>query len=120
LDKKFNGRDKQMTKKEQIKKELPLRLREWFQSQSKWKTQTELARFLGINPKTLNDYFNGHNNPRGENLKKLADLTHLPILLELQKNEVGSSLPLKKIIRDRSTIIHHYKMQIKYIKNLMN
>lgn len=73
-----------MISKENILKELPLRLREWFQSQRKWKTRTELARDLGINSRTFDDYFNGRNLPRGENLLKLVNVANLPILIEIQ------------------------------------
>lgn len=74
-----------MISKEDIRKQLPLRLREWFQNQNKWKTRVELSRHLGINIKTLDDYFNGRNHPKEENLNKLIEVTQIPFLIQFQK-----------------------------------
>ena len=79
-----------MDPKDQIKKELPTKLRQWFQGQTKWKSLIEMAKHLEINKHTMSDYFNGRNYPKGENLKKLTDLTQLPILLQLQQNNSGN------------------------------
>ena len=64
-----------MTSKEQIKKELPAKLRAWFQGQTKWKSLIEIASQLGINKHTMSDYFNGRNYPKGDNLRKLTEIT---------------------------------------------
>ena len=89
-----------MTSKE-IKKELPSKLRAWFQGQNKWKSLIEIAKYLDINKHTMSDYFNGRNYPKGENLKKVATLTQLPILLELQQNEIGNKQP-KQITKEQN------------------
>ena len=87
--------------KEQIKKELPLRLREWFQNQTRWKKRVEIAKHLNINEKTLDDYFNGRNYPKKENLKKLAELTKLPMLVELQQNQNKNKMPQPTTIKTK-------------------
>ena len=89
-DKNLIKKQEQMDLKEQIKKELPLKLRAWFQGQNKWKSLIEIAKHLDINKHTMSDYFNGRNYPKGENLKKLTDLTQLPILIELKQKEFGN------------------------------
>lgn len=87
---------KTMTSAEQIKKELPSKLRAWFQGQTKWKSLIEIANQLGINKHTMSDYFNGRNYPKGENLKKLAEITQLPILLQIPQNDTGKKQVQKK------------------------
>lgn len=85
-----------MTSVEQIKKELPAKLRAWFQGQTKWKSQIEIAEQLGINKHTVSDYFNGRNYPKGENLRKLAEITQLPLLRELLNNDGAKGKSKKK------------------------
>ena len=74
-----------MIAKEDIRKQLPLRLREWLNNQNRFKTIAELSRYLEINKATLDDYFNGRNHPKGENLDKLIEVTHLPLLLQIKE-----------------------------------
>jgi len=64
----------------QTKRQLAIDLRMWFQNQSKWKTYDDMAKDIGINIKTLGNYFQGRYFPTGENLVKLRETINLPIL----------------------------------------
>jgi len=55
-----------------------IQLQNWFKSQTKWKTKVDFARDIGINIKTLIDYFSKKNTkPTGERRQKLYEVTGL-------------------------------------------
>ncbi|MBI5188143.1 MAG: hypothetical protein HZA07_03595 [Nitrospirae bacterium] len=72
---------------ETLKHQLTITLRQWFQSQTQWKSLKELAKATAINYSTLKHYFEGHNFPTEENLKKLIGIIKIPALSELIKKE---------------------------------
>lgn len=74
-----------MTERERI----AIDLKKWLRSQPRYKTIRELEKPTGIPYSSLKDYFQGRAAPVGERLRKLAELTHIPSLLQL----VSPSVP---------------------------
>ena len=74
-----------------IKIQLAQELRIWL-SQSKYESQSQFSREIGISLSNIKKYFQGRRLPFGENLMKLQEATNLEILDQIPK----SSKPKKK------------------------
>lgn len=61
---------------------VALELKAWLRSQQGFHTIRELEPVTGIPYSSLRDYFCGHAAPVGERLRRLANLTAVPSLLE--------------------------------------
>jgi len=87
IEKVAKGKAKKKKVSDTLRHQLTIALRQWFQSQTQWKSLKELAKATAINYSTLKRYFGigGHNFPMEENLKKLFEITKIPVLLELVK-----------------------------------
>lgn len=71
--------------KKQIKNERPYQnfteeMRRWFSKQNRWKSQVELADYLGIPQGTIGKYFTGRALPKGELKNTLYDITGIELL----------------------------------------
>lgn len=68
-----------------IKTQLAQELRIWL-SQSKYESQSQFSKEIGINRNTIKRYFQGVCLPDGDNLRKLHEATNLEILNQLPKS----------------------------------
>jgi len=91
---------------ETLKHQLTITLRQWFQSQTQWKSLKELAQATTINYNTLKHYFEGHNFPTEENLKKLIKIIKIPALLEFINKE---KLSKAETIHSQETLSFSYQ-----------
>ncbi len=65
-------------------------LRKWFSKQNRWKTQREMAEYLGVPLGTFKGFFQGRKFPKGVTRKKLFEVTGIK-MLEIDEAELSPS-----------------------------
>ena len=82
----LDKRDKRYPVKERKYITFTEEFRKWFSKQTRFKTQKELAEYLGMPYSSLKMFFQGRSFPKGEIQEKLYELTGIE-LLNLSKKE---------------------------------
>jgi len=101
-------------------------LRSWFAKQKKWKTQKEIAEYLGIPSSSFRKYFQGRSIPKGEMREKLFQITGIEQLkgdtikkdtMEVQSQDDTKQVSLKDHIDEIDKSVEIIQKELESLKN---